>query len=120
MRHGRWADRSGEGFRCGTNRRKTNRCETFLQKRHRFGNEQPGAPAWHKNARIHGYPESAKLSPAEDVFQGFTGNAAIQPFGQFKGAGGLGQEQPGLIFGENAAGCPQRRDNMGKCEGIRK
>ena len=91
-----------------------------MQKRHRFGDEEPGAPAGHKNAGIHRYPESAKLSPAEDVFQGFAGNAAIKPFGQFKGAGGLRQEQLGLIFGENAAGCPQRRDDMGKREGIRK
>ena len=51
-----------------------------------------GAAAWHEHAGVHGDAVAAELGPAEDVFEWFAGDAAVDQGGEVVGVGrGFGE-----------------------------
>ena len=75
--------------------------------------EELRTAARHEDPGVHGDPQAAELRPAKDVFEGKAGDAAVDHDGQVGGGGRGGDEQLGLVLGEDAAGDAEPRDDGG-------
>lgn len=68
----------------------------------------------YEDAGIHGVAAAVELRPAQDVFEGQPGGAALDEGGQsVRGGGGL-VEEAGLVLGEDTAGATEGDDGGGE------
>ena len=70
-----------------------------------------GAVAGNEHPRLDGESAAGKLRPAEDVLQRLTGDASGDQHVEIGRVAGIGQEQLGLILGEDTSGGPQPLDH---------
>ena len=77
-----------------------------------LSDEKFGALTGYENSRVQRYSQSAELRPANDVFEGQTGCSAVNHGCKVGWSPFRGDEQPGLIFGENTTGRPKPADDF--------
>ena len=78
-----------------------------------LANEELGSAARYEDAGPHGDPQATELRPAEDVFEGKTGDPAVDQGGEVGRRPRLGDEQPRLVLGVDTAGGPKPGDDLG-------
>jgi len=72
--------------------------------------QELGAAARYEDAGVHRYPQAAELRPAEDVLERLAGGPLVHHGGQGSRCPRRGDEQPRLVFGEDAARGPEPGD----------
>ncbi len=75
--------------------------------------EELGAAAGHEDSGVHGYPQTAELRPAEDVFQRQAGGSLVHHRGEVGRRPCRSDQQPRLVLGEDTAGGPKPGDDGG-------
>lgn len=81
-----------------------------------LADQELGAAAGHEDPGVHGDAQAAELGPAEDVFQGMTGDAPFHHGGELDGTGSGGGDEVRLVLGEYAAGGAEGGDESGESE----
>jgi hypothetical protein len=71
-----------------------------------------GAVAGYEDSRVHRYPKTAELRPADDVLKWQTSGSLVHHGGEVGWRPCRGNEQSGLIFGENTTGGPKPVDDV--------
>ena len=78
--------------------------------------EELGAAAGHEHPGIHRHPPPVELGPPQDVFERHPTGPAPHHGGEVGRCAGRGEEQLGLVLGEDTAGGTERGDNGGAGE----
>ena len=82
---------------------------------HRDGlpDEELGTAARHEDPGVHGDPQPGEFRPAQDMLKGLAGDPLVHHRVQLAGGPGRGDEQLGLVLGEDAARGPEPGDDQG-------
>jgi len=82
------------------------------QRRHRLAHDDGRPPPGHERARAHGEPHPAEVDPAQDVLEGLARGPPRHEPRQVGVVVGSGEEQGGLLLGEDAPRRPERGRHM--------
>jgi len=85
----------------------------LVEKENSLLDEELGAAARHEDARIDSDAQPAELGPAEDLLQRQARRPLLHHGVELIRGSGPGDEQPGLVFGEDAARGPEPGHDQG-------